>query len=133
MCIRDRGVICPNNACDMNCVCSFRISFLCVFMCLYISNCSRVSSLWPFVCTCRMSMLLSMSIKLSIKWTLQIRKTNISKSRYGVHKHMVGPEGYLRGGTNGTGPPRGSKMITNILNLLTFRLFYLFCFFSCER
>ena len=43
MCIRDRcvcGEMCSNNACDLNCVCSFRMSFLFVFMCLYISNCS---------------------------------------------------------------------------------------------
>ena len=38
------GVICLNNACDFNCVCSFRMSFLCVFVCLYISNCSRAVS-----------------------------------------------------------------------------------------
>ena len=31
-------------ACDLNCVCSFRMSFLFVFVCLYISNCSRVSN-----------------------------------------------------------------------------------------
>ena len=59
MCIRDR--MCSNNACDLNCVCSFRMSFLFVFVCLYVSNCSRVSSFRPFVCTCRMFMLLSVS------------------------------------------------------------------------
>ena len=54
------GEICSNNACDLKCVCSFRMSFLFVFVCLYISNCSRVSSFRPFVCTCRMFTLLSM-------------------------------------------------------------------------
>ena len=51
MCV---GVICLNNVCDLNCVCSFRMLFLFVFVC------SRVSSFRPFVCTCRMSMILSM-------------------------------------------------------------------------
>ena len=46
------GEMCSNNVCDLNCVCSFRMSFLFVFVCLYISNCSRVSSFRPFVCTC---------------------------------------------------------------------------------
>ena len=54
-----QGEMCSNNACDLNCVCSFRMSFLYyVFVCLYISNCSSVSSFRPFVCTCRMFMLL---------------------------------------------------------------------------
>ena len=30
------SVICSNNACDMSCVCSFRMLFLLVFVCLYI-------------------------------------------------------------------------------------------------
>ena len=33
--------MCSNNQCDLNCVCSFRMSFLFVFVCFYISNCSR--------------------------------------------------------------------------------------------
>ena len=36
--------MCSNNACDLNCICSFRMSFLFVFVCLYISNCSRAVS-----------------------------------------------------------------------------------------
>ena len=32
------GELCSNNACDLNCVCSFRMSFLFVFVCLYIST-----------------------------------------------------------------------------------------------
>ena len=68
-CIRDRGEICSNNACDLNCVCSFRMSFL------YISNCSRVSSFRPFVCTCRMFMLLSMILYVwfaSMRWFAKV-------------------------------------------------------------
>ena len=69
------GEMCSNNACDLNCVCSFRMSFLFVFVCLYISNCSRVSSFRPFVCTCSMFMLLSMFLYVrfaSMRWFAKV-------------------------------------------------------------
>ena len=69
------GEMCLNNACDLNCVCSFRMSFLFVFVGLYISNCSRVSSFRPFVCTCRMFMLLSMFLYVwfaSMRWFAKV-------------------------------------------------------------
>ena len=46
-----------------------------VFVCLYISNCSRVSSFRPFVCMCRMFMLLLMFLYMwfaSMRWFAKV-------------------------------------------------------------
>ena len=75
------GEICSNNACDLNCVCSFSMSFLFVFVCLYISNCSRVSSFRPFACTCSMFMLLSMFLYVwfaSMRWFAKVDSVAVS-------------------------------------------------------
>ena len=61
-----QGVMCSNSMCDLNCVCSFRMMFLCVFVCLCISSCSRVASFQTFVQACRISILFFMFVYVSL-------------------------------------------------------------------
>ena len=57
-------VLCTNSIYDLKCVCSFRMMFQFIFLCLYISSISNVSTFWAFVFTCSISTLLLMLVYL---------------------------------------------------------------------
>ena len=68
-------VMYSKSVCDLNCVCSFRMSFLCVFVCLYISNCSRVFSFCPFLCMCsisKLSLMFWQVCPVSMRWLANV-------------------------------------------------------------